>query len=157
VIAEPVALHPRVGIGADATTPADPSSPPTIGATPTGWQPALLAWLQRRHPSETQVLVASGLIVGIGSGVGAVVFRALIAAFTTLFFGILRPALATVLGPAAVVAIPALGGLLFGPLISLFAPEAKGHGVPEVMMAVALRGGRIRPIVAVVEALASAL
>ncbi len=53
--------------------------------------------------------------------------------------------------------IPALGGLIFGPLIYFFAREAKGHGVPEVMQAVALRGGRIRPVVAVVKSLASAL
>jgi CIC family chloride channel protein len=42
-------------------------------------------------------------------------------------------------------------------LIYFFAREAKGHGVPEVMLAVAQRGGRIRPAVAVVKALASAL
>ena len=50
-----------------------------------------------------------------------------------------------------------LGGLVYGPLIYRFAREAKGHGVPEVMAAVALRGGRIRPSVAVVKSLASAL
>jgi CIC family chloride channel protein len=42
-------------------------------------------------------------------------------------------------------------------LIYFFAREAKGHGVPEVMLSVAQRGGRIRPAVAVVKALASAL
>jgi CIC family chloride channel protein len=42
-------------------------------------------------------------------------------------------------------------------LIYRFAREAKGHGVPEVMQAIALRGGRIRPVVVVVKALASAL
>jgi CIC family chloride channel protein len=53
--------------------------------------------------------------------------------------------------------IPALGGAIVGPLIYRFAREAKGHGVPEVMEAVALRGGRIRPRVAAVKALASAI
>ena len=38
----------------------------------------------------------------------------------------------------------ALGGLVVGPLIYFFAREARGHGVPEVMAAVALRGGVIR-------------
>ena len=66
-------------------------------------------------------------------------------------------ALEPALGPAAVVPLPALGGLIFGPLIYFFAREAKGHGVPEVMLAVAQRGGRIRPAVAVVKSLASAL
>lgn len=121
------------------------------------WGSALLKWLQRLNLSDTQVLVASGLIVGIGAGLGAVVFRYLISGFTSFFFDILRPALAVVFGPYAVIAIPALGGLVFGPLIYFFAREAKGHGVPEVMLAVALRGGRIRPAVAVVKSLASAL
>jgi CIC family chloride channel protein len=53
--------------------------------------------------------------------------------------------------------VPVVGGLLYGPLLQRFAPEARGHGVPEVMVAVAENGGRIRPPVALVKALASAL
>jgi CIC family chloride channel protein len=53
--------------------------------------------------------------------------------------------------------VPVAGGLLYGPLIFRFAREARGHGVPEVMMAVARQNGRIRPQVSVVKALASAL
>ena len=53
--------------------------------------------------------------------------------------------------------VPVLAGLLYGPLIQRFAREARGHGVPEVMLAVAENGGRIRPQVTVVKALASAL
>jgi CIC family chloride channel protein len=52
--------------------------------------------------------------------------------------------------------IPAAGGALAGPLIYFFAREAKGHGVPEVMKAVALRGGVIRTRLVAVKALASA-
>ena len=61
------------------------------------------------------------------------------------------------LGPAFFVVIPAVGGLVYGPLIYRFAREARGHGVPEVMIAVADNGGRIRPQVSVVKAVASAL
>ena len=50
-----------------------------------------------------------------------------------------------------------LGGLLVGPLVTRAAPEARGHGVPEVMEAVNRRGGRIRTRVASVKAIASAL
>ena len=53
--------------------------------------------------------------------------------------------------------IPVVGGLLYGPLIQRFAREARGHGVPEVMLAVAENGGRIRPQVTIVKALASAI
>ena len=52
---------------------------------------------------------------------------------------------------------PAIAGLLYGPLIQRFAPSAKGHGIPEVMLAVRRKGGRIPGRVAVVKILASAL
>jgi len=53
--------------------------------------------------------------------------------------------------------IPAIGGLIVGLLVYFLAREAKGHGVPEVMEAVAIRGGKIRPRVTVVKALASSV
>jgi CIC family chloride channel protein len=61
------------------------------------------------------------------------------------------------LGRWFVLLAPVVAGLLYGPLVHRFAREARGHGVPEVMFAVARRGGRIRPQVAAVKALASAL
>ena len=61
------------------------------------------------------------------------------------------------LGLGFFVVIPVIGGLIYGPLIYRYAREARGHGVPEVMIAVAENGGRIRPQVSVVKALASAL
>lgn len=50
-----------------------------------------------------------------------------------------------------------LGGLIVGPLVRLLAPEAEGHGVPEVIEAVMLGGRRIRRRVAAVKSLASAV
>ncbi|HEX4291966.1 MAG TPA: chloride channel protein, partial [Trebonia sp.] len=61
------------------------------------------------------------------------------------------------LGLGFFVVIPAIGGLLYGPLIYNWAREARGHGVPEVMVAVADDGGRIRWQVALVKSLASAI
>ena len=106
-----------------------------------------------------------GVLVGLGAGAGAVAFRYLILWFTELFSGHRDPsALGRAanphvpwLGIAFVVLAPAIGGLLYGPLIARFAPEARGHGVPEVMLAVAERGGRISPKVAIVKSLASAI
>jgi CIC family chloride channel protein len=125
-----------------------------------GWRSFIRkAWDRLLHASvrETQVLLISGLLVGIGAGLGAVVFRELISGCTFFFFQVLLPLLSRLLGPAAIIVIPALGGLVFGPLIYFFAREAKGHGVPEVMLAVAQKGGRIRPVVAAVKSLASAI
>jgi CIC family chloride channel protein len=103
------------------------------------------------------VLFLCGLVVGVGAGLGAILFRELINGCTFFFFQVPGPWLEHLLGRAAVIVIPALGGLIIGPLIFFFAREARGHGVPEVMLAVARKGGRIRPIVAAVKSLASAI
>jgi chloride channel protein, CIC family len=114
--------------------------------------------------SEWGLLVLA-LGVGAGAGLGAVAFRWLITTFTRLLSGhqdysaaghAAHPFLPG-LGPWFVVGAPVVAGLLYGPLVYFFAREARGHGVPEVMFAVARRGGRIAPQVAVVKALASAL
>jgi CIC family chloride channel protein len=134
------------------------------------------SWISRRvGPPRDRLsgLVARGsggmlvlsLLVGAGAGLGAVGFRYLILAFTYAFTGhrdysaaghASNPLLPG-LGMWFVVLAPVLGGLLYGPLLSRFAPEARGHGVPEVMLAVNRRGGRMRPQVPIVKALASAL
>ncbi|MGQ4475750.1 chloride channel protein [Streptomyces sp. SAS_276] len=105
------------------------------------------------------------VVVGAGAGAGSVVFRWCIKTFTRLFSGHADYAAtpgasnphAPWLGPYFVLLAPVVGGLLYGPLVNRFAKEARGHGVPEVMLAVAQRGGRISPKVAVVKTLASAL
>jgi len=105
------------------------------------------------------------LVVGVGSGLGAVAFRYLIYFFTWAATGHsqfgqqgrVSSAHLPWLGPGFLVVIPVIGGLLYGPLIYRFAREARGHGVPEVMIAVADNGGRIRPQVSVVKAVASAV
>ncbi|HEB60595.1 MAG TPA: chloride channel protein, partial [Phycisphaeraceae bacterium] len=52
--------------------------------------------------------------------------------------------------------IPMAGALVCGFLVHYFASEAKGHGVPEVLYAIIKQGGRVRPRVALIKALASA-
>ncbi|MFD2082608.1 chloride channel protein, CIC family [Actinopolymorpha cephalotaxi] len=110
-------------------------------------------------------LVPLALVVGLGAGLGAVAFRYLILWFTEFFSGHADYSgaghavnhLVPRLGMFFVVLAPVVGGLIYGPIVYRFAREARGHGVPEVMLAVAERGGRIAPQVAVVKALASAL
>lgn len=120
-------------------------------------------WEWVRESRGGMVLLA--LIIGAGAGGGAIVFRWLITTFTTILSGypdysalghIANPHVPW-LGSWFALLAPVVAGLIYGPLVTKFAPEARGHGVPEVMYAVAERGGRIPPQVTVVKALASAL
>ena len=109
-------------------------------------------------------LIVMALVVGAGAGLGAVVFRWLIFSFTWLATGYqqfgqqghIASRHLPWLGIGFLLVIPVVGGLLYGPLIQRFAREARGHGVPEVMLAVA-ENGAIRPPVSIVKALASAI
>lgn len=99
------------------------------------------------------------IFIGILGGYGAILFRLAIKATQYLFYHNTNDILtfADTLPAYLTIGLPALGGLIVGPLVYFGAREAKGHGVPEVMEAVAIRGGRIRPRVALVKILASAI
>lgn len=112
--------------------------------------------------SETALMLLLAVLVGMGSGYGAVGFRWLsqgIGVFFTeklgqwlRYVGASSQALRYVL-----VTVPALGGLAVGLLTSRLAPETRGPGVAPVMEALTLRAGRIRPLVIAAKPLATAL
>ena len=108
---------------------------------------------------EQLYLLSLAIIVGLFGGLGAVGFRYLIGFFQKLSYGSsgnILDALAS-FGWGYRLLVPALGGAVVGPMIYFLAREAKGHGVPEVIDAVALKGGVIRKRVVAVKSLASAL
>lgn len=107
-----------------------------------------------KYVSETHFLIVLAVLIGLGGGLGAVAFRWLIDTFRHLF---LERGVAFLGNPYLLPVIPAVGGLLVGFVVLRWAREAQGHGVPEVMAAVAKEGGKIRPRVAIVKSLASAL
>lgn len=119
-------------------------------------------------------MVVCAIFVGLAGAIGAVLFRLMIRVIQGFAFeGLDGVAAVFEEGMAAEtrdplevaqqmawywrIAIPAVGGMIVGPLIYLLAREARGHGVPEVMKAVAVRGGVIRARLVGVKALASAL
>ncbi len=115
-------------------------------------------------PTSLLRLCLLAMVVGIVTGIGAVVFRALIAlVHNGMFLGQLSFAYDSSLftspspwGPL-VILVPVIGAIGVTFIVSNFAPEAKGHGVPEVMDAIYYGRGVIRPVVAVAKSLASAL
>ncbi len=117
------------------------------------------ALLTRAAGAEDTFMLVLAALIGCLGGLGAVAFRGLIGGIQRVAWGGWPYTLELVQGRAWwwVLFVPAIGGLLVGPIIYFFAREAKGHGVPEVMEAVALRSGVIRPRVVVVKTLASAL
>ncbi len=112
--------------------------------------------LDHLAPREGLVLLIMAVVVGVTTGLAAVLFIRLIAFIQFFFYGGAEKILPA-LGRIWLILIPVLGGLLVGPIITRFAVEAKGHGVPEVMQALILRGGRIRPRVALAKIISSAL
>ena len=107
------------------------------------------------HLSISIIAVA----IGVLGGYGAVLFRFAIRFFQNLFYssGQEFMLIAESTPWYKILFMPALGGAVVGPIIYFWAREAKGHGVPEVMEAVALRWGHIRARVSAVKILASAI
>jgi chloride channel protein, CIC family len=103
------------------------------------------------------------IMVGVIGGLGAVFFRAMIAlihnvAFLGSFSITFDANEFTKPGPwgAFIILVPPIGGMLVVFLVENFAPEARGHGVPEVLDAIYYKEGKIRPVVAVIKSIASA-
>ncbi len=104
-------------------------------------------------------MLFGGVVIGIFGGYGSVGFIWLLNTIEGVLWG-------SDLNPLQVIAevpwyyillFPALGLIGTASIVRYFAPEAKGHGVPEVMEAAVIRGGVIRPRVVLVKSLASAL
>jgi CIC family chloride channel protein len=109
-------------------------------------------------------MILLAVLTGVIGGVGAWAFRMLIGlVHNLLFLGELvfqyDANSHTAAGPWGwgVVLVPVVGALLVAWLVKNFAPEARGHGVPEVMDAIYYNRGVIRPRVALVKSLASAI
>ncbi len=115
--------------------------------------------IEKAKLTEHTFMIIVAIIIGILAGFAAIGIRFLIEEISVLSFSGDGSILENIINSPWYIKllIPVLGGLIVGPLIYFFAPEAKGHGVPEVMQAILLRGGKIRPRVALVKAFASAI
>ncbi|MBX6422711.1 chloride channel protein [Thermosulfurimonas sp. F29] len=117
-------------------------------------------WLRRLSRINEHVINAAlAILIGFVGGVGAIAFRFMIKFFQALFYHDTRDFLLFYhkVSPWAKLFLPALGGLIVGPIIFFWVREAKGHGVPEIMEALVVRGGRLRPRLTFFQMLVSAI
>ncbi len=112
-----------------------------------------------------------GSIVGVVSGVGAILFQTLLGLlkeYAIIHWMGLQPLtpggepgglqfIPGTFNPYLIVLIPAIGGLVVGFIIRNFAPEAEGHGTDEAIKAFHRKRGMIRPMVPVVKLVASVI
>lgn len=112
--------------------------------------------LDRFSPPEGILLLLLAIFIGAGTGLAAVFFIWMIETIHEQSYA----AFACILPNAGMLSyllVPLIGALLGGAMIAWFAAETKGHGVPEVMQAMVLKGGRIRSRVVVAKVITSAL
>jgi len=95
------------------------------------------------------------ILIGLAGGAGAIAFRDAIEFVHGIFFsGVYQEGI----GPSHyVILFPIIGGLIVGPIVSILAPEAKGHGVPQIIESLLVSGGQIRKRVGFLLILSSAV
>ena len=109
-----------------------------------------------------------GILIGVVSGLGAILFSFLLQTGTRFFMQdlirLVLPAQASVrlflgipLSRWAMLWIPAIGGLIAGLIVFNFAPEAEGHGTDAMIDSFHRKKGIIRRRVPVVKTIASAI
>ncbi len=123
---------------------------------------ARYVWLQNilfKIKSFDQLFVMiMAMLIGVFAGVISAGFRTLIDTFRQGLWGEGQLLDVVMTAPLYLkIGIPAFGGAVVAWNVQRFAPEAKGHGVPEVMNAVATQNGFIRMRVVVIKAFASAM
>ncbi len=116
-------------------------------------------WLDRFGVSGQLIMSGSAVAVGLITGLAAVAFFWLIAQaglFTSWARGSLSTSMGVVGSAVGLVLVMGAAGLVVGSLVTYFS-EAKGNGIPQVLEAMALRGGRMKPFIAVIKTITSAI
>ncbi|MBN2716345.1 MAG: chloride channel protein, partial [Deltaproteobacteria bacterium] len=123
------------------------------------WDRHMEAPLRRIRQNEHLFLLLSAIVLGVLAAYGAIGFRYLIL-WSSEFFHPKDGGLPATLGIQFAwlgMLVPMVGGLIVGLVVYRIAPEVKGSGIPEVMEAVARKGGAIRWRVVFTKAFAAAV
>ena len=108
------------------------------------------------------LLTAVALVIGTGAAALAVLLLRAIALATNLFYyhrvslAMVGPAGST-LPHAVMLVVPIVGGLLVGLMAHYGSDKIRGHGIPEAIEAILLRGARVDPKVAVLKPISAAI
>jgi CIC family chloride channel protein len=95
------------------------------------------------------------MLIGVAGGAGAIAFRNVIEFVHSIFFsGISHQGASPTY---SIILFPIIGGLIVGPIVCILAPEAKGHGVPQIIESLLVSGGQIRKRVGFLLILSSAV
>jgi chloride channel protein, CIC family len=113
---------------------------------------------------DRRVWLLTGVAMLIGAGVAglAVLLLRAIALATNLFYyhrlslALVGPA-GSPLSPWIMPLVPVLGGLLVGFIAHYGSDKIRGHGIPEAIEAILLRGARVDPKVALLKPLSAAI
>jgi len=112
--------------------------------------------------NRTWLLIAVAVVIGAGAAGLAVLLLRAIALATNIFY-YHRISLALV-GPAGsteshalMLVVPVIGGLIVGAMAHFGSDKIRGHGIPEAIEAILLRGARVDPKVAVLKPLSAAI
>jgi CIC family chloride channel protein len=108
------------------------------------------------------LLSGVALLIGTGAAALAVLLLRAIALMTNLFYyhrlslAMVGPA-GSPLSPWIMPLVPIVGGLLVGLIAHYGSDKIRGHGIPEAIEAILLRGARIDPLVAILKPLSAAI
>src|SRR3569623_1522768 len=107
------------------------------------------------------VLVAMARLVGSGGAASAWLLLLMFALFTNLVwlqtFSTANLSLAGLKPSLWMVLAPGLGGLIIGLMARYGSEKVRGHGIPEAIEAILIGGSRLKPKVAVLKPLSSAI
>lgn len=114
-------------------------------------------WYEKATLTEHFFMIIMAIIIGIIGGLGAVFVRWLIEELSLIFFsgeGSTHERISNTHW-LLILFIPTIGGLLVGLISKVNIPDAKGHGVPEVIYSLNKKGGKISPLVALFKSITS--
>ena len=117
-----------------------------------------LEYFDKAKMTEHTFVILVAILIGLLGGYGAVLINHSIRFFQYGFWqGELNLETIKTVPWYLKIIVPTFGGIVVGLVIRYVAKEAKGHGVPEVMEAIALKNGIIRPRVVLAKLFSSAL